>query len=173
LIAVFVTYAHGLAGFSSIPQHTYVPLVPGTPATDTTPEVDAIPANVRALNPGETRVAIPDVPEHPVIEVFGTADENAILGQRVEPGRVIMLSGDTGISAYNHLHQHVQTHSSGSVSHKERKKPKGNAAYTFTIPYLYADLKHTVDNGFFKAGFKDGIPHAMTFYGSRNERNGP
>ncbi len=172
VIAVFTDYAHGLAGFSSVPKHTFVEAVPAIPATPTAPEVEEVPASVVPFTSGK-RVEIPSQPGHPVIEVFGTADVDQIRGMRVAQGRVIMLSGDTGTSAYNHLHQHVSTHSGGSSTNEARKIPKGNFGFSYTIPFLYADLKHTADNGFFKAGWKDGIPHAMTTYVSKNERTGP
>lgn len=72
--------------------------------------------------------------------------ENAIVGSPVRQGDLIMLAGNTGRSAYNHLHVHVTT-SAPDV------RP-----YT-TIPWV---LKDVADNG--------GVPKSYRFYRSENTR---
>ena len=161
VVAVFVDYAHALAGFTSVPKATY--------------DKTVTPAVVRPLVPPEKRVADPYEPDHPLTDVFGTADPDEILGRYVPQGRVIMLSGDTGISAYNHMHQDVGPKSQGTGTWRDRQHTDSSLdeGFTLTFPFVFADVKHTVDNGFREAPMRDGIPHAMTWYISQNERNGP
>ena len=68
-----------------------------------------------------------------------------IKGQAVKQGEPIMKAGDTGRSAYNHLHMHLKPQISGS---------EGN----YTIPFVFAD----VDG--------DGVPKSLDPYKSGNER---
>jgi len=71
-----------------------------------------------------------------------------------------MLSGDTGISAYNHLHTHVY-----GVSN--------NGGSGLTLPFIYNDVVHTMAHGFREVFRRNGLPRAMTFYTSRNTRIAP
>jgi hypothetical protein len=158
----FCEYGHALAGYSSLQNHTF------DPATATTPAV------VRKLIIGATRTPIPGTPREDLTDVFGTAENSEILGRRVEQGRVIMLSGDTGISAYNHLHTHVSHFASKRRFQKDRPDKNGQYYYwTFSLPFAYADAVHSVEHGFREAGARDGVPRAMTWYDSKNTRTGP
>ncbi len=66
--------------------------------------------------------------------------ENQIVGTRVSQGEVVMLSGDTGISAYNHLHMHI-----GSPTAR-------------SLPWVFRDAP---DNG---------VLTDLVWYGSENTR---
>jgi hypothetical protein len=107
-----------------------------------------------SLSPAST----PGQPEGPLTDVFDTNDLTRILGRYVEQGRVIMLSGDTGTSLFNHLH--VQAHADSS----EHDRPK------FTAPFVYADVKHGVQHGFREALQDPGVPRAMSWYKSENKK---
>ncbi len=89
--------------------------------------------------------------------VFGTSSRNALLGRFVKQGELIMIADDTGVSAYNHLHTHIVGLS--------------NQNFSFTLPFVYKDVKHNAgEHGLFKAGRRDGVPRAMTYYTSRNNK---
>lgn len=75
-----------------------------------------------------------------------------IKGTQVKQGELIMYAGDTGMSAYNHLHVHVIT------STPQTWPP-------VTIPFVYNDVKHKIG--------KDGIPKAFNYYVSENENLNP
>jgi hypothetical protein len=170
VFGVFTQYGHAISGFSSIPNFTFAPPT-ATPAD---------PAIIRDLGPGETVVAMPGQPSGPLTDVFGTANNALIAGQFVEQGRVVMLSGDTGVSAYNHLHTHVLMDSSANFSPWEAYPiPDGDGGFEgpngviLTIPYVYQDATHGIEQGFREASQNDGVPHAMTWYESKNTRTGP
>ena len=76
----------------------------------------------------------------------------------VSQGQPIMRAGDTGRSAYNHLHIHVvpATVTPGVVP----IVPTGMALYT--IPYVYREISNTIG--------PDGVPKALKYYTSQNER---
>jgi hypothetical protein len=69
-----------------------------------------------------------------------------IRGQAVQQGEPIMKAGDTGRSAYNHLHLHLKPQIMGS---------EGN----YTIPFVFADVDED-----------DGVPRSLDPYESGNER---
>ena len=71
-------------------------------------------------------------------------DANDIVGEFVRQGEQIMEAGDTGISAYNHLHTQV----TGWVANP------GDGNYLLTIPFLYEE---------------HGMVRAMNYYTSNNE----
>ena len=86
---------------------------------------------------------------------------NNVLGRFMPQGQVVMLSGDTGVSAYNHLHVHVLLDSSV------------NPSATLAAPFVFADADHDMSHGFREAPQTTGVPRAMTFYNSRNTRIWP
>jgi hypothetical protein len=118
-------------------------------------------------------------PSGPLTDVFSTSDPNGIVGMLVNQGRVIMLSGDTGVSAYNHLHTHVLVDSWANRNSRlaiPYPLPGTTSSYNiliFTIPFVYADAKHDIRNGFREALRGNGVPYAMTWYVSENTRTGP
>jgi len=125
------------------------------------------------------QAAVPGQPSGPLTDVFPTSDPKGILGSFVNQGRVIMLSGDTGISAYNHLHTHVLVDSSSNGNNRlaiPYPLPGTTNSYNiliFTIPFVYADAKHDMRHGFREALRSNGVPYAMTWYVSENTRTGP
>lgn len=172
LTQTYCTYGHGLAGFTSFQLHTYDPPVEANPTA--TPPVAAKAARVRKLVPPEVRVPIAGQPREDLADVFATADNDKVRGRLVEQGRVVLLSGDTGISAYNHLHTHVSHISDTHDFDKARPDKDGNNyGWIFSLPFAYSDVKHNADHGFREAFARDGIPRAMTTYVSKNTRNGP
>ena len=69
---------------------------------------------------------------------------NDIIGRPVAQGELIMFAGDTGRSAYNHLHIHV--------------KPQiGGVEGNYTIPFVFADVEG------------DGVPKSLDMYESANK----
>jgi hypothetical protein len=169
----FVTteYGHALSGFTSIPKHTFAP--PTGSAAGTA-------AVIRDAAPGETIVPMPGTPGGPLTDVFGTADPTLVQGQLVAQGRVVMLSGDTGVSAYNHLHTHVLLDSSANFRLREPYPTQqsdgtfsGPFGMIYTAPFVYQDATHGLQHGFREAGQNDGVCHAMTWYESKNTRTGP
>jgi hypothetical protein len=169
VICVFTQYGHALSGFSSIPNFTYAP--PTAAPAD--------PKIIRDLAPGEAVAAMPGQPDGPLTDVFGTANNALIAGQLVPQGRVVMLSGDTGVSAYNHLHTHVLLDTSDNYWPFEPYETEDDGKFTgpggmiFTAPFVYQDAVHGLDHGFREAGQSDGVPRAMTWYESKNARTGP
>ena len=79
-----------------------------------------------------------------------------IQGTRVQAGDLIMYAGDTGMSAYNHLHVHVYT------------SPPTHFPYR-TIPWVVKDLERKKLLGFIPLG-RQGVPRAFDYYPSTNER---
>lgn len=49
--------------------------------------------------------------------------ENEIVGSRITQGELLMLSGDTGMSAYNHLHMHISSAKARSLPWVFRDAP--------------------------------------------------
>lgn len=80
---------------------------------------------------------------------IATITKANIVGQPVLQGQPIMKAGDTGRSAYNHLHLHVKPQVSG-----------GQGGYT--IPFVFADVSED-----------DGRPRSLNAYTSDNERKTP
>jgi len=96
--------------------------------------------------------------DKPYVDIYPSRNKNEVRGMYVPQGRLIMYSGDTGISAYNHLHSHVIT---GTRS-------------TWTIPFVYRDAIHSAkDHGVWKSGLSDGILRACTFYTGTQTRIAP
>lgn len=164
---IFTQYGHAISGFSSVKNFTYAP-----PTAKPTK-----PAIIRDLAPGETAVTMPGQPDGVLIDIFGTPDNSQIEGQFVKQGRGIMLSGDTGVSAYNHLHTHVLLDS--SVNYSPRKPYQyqkddgtfdGPEGMIFTVPFVYQDVTHGLQHGFREGPQRDGVPHAMTWYESKNKK---
>lgn len=73
-----------------------------------------------------------------------------INGARVKQGHLIMLAGDTGRSAYNHLHVHVKT--APAIS-----------PFYITIPYVFKEVDHLILG-------RDGVAKAFDYYESDNEK---
>jgi hypothetical protein len=69
-----------------------------------------------------------------------------IVNKTVQQGEPIMKAGDTGRSAYNHLHMHVKPQAGGSQG-------------DYTIPFVFADVDED-----------DGRPRSLNAYESDNER---
>jgi len=130
LAATFCEYGHGLFGFMHI---TTAPASPAVPGVTTTPRPSGLP------------------------DIYRSGTANQVRGLFVQQGQPVMLSGDTGISAYNHLHTHVLGVTGGSL----------------TLPFVYSDAVHDMRNGFREAVRGNGVPRAMTFYVSKNTRIGP
>lgn len=133
LSATFCIYGHGLFGFMHI---TTAPPSPAVPGVTTTPRPDGLP------------------------DVYRSGTASQVQGLFVQQGQPVMLSGDTGISAYNHLHTHVLGAST-------------SVANTLALPFVYSDAVHDMRNGFREAVRGNGVPRAMTFYVSKNTRIGP
>jgi hypothetical protein len=167
---VTTEYGHAISGFTSIPNHTFAP-------PTATPAGASI---IRDIAPGETPIAMPGQPGGTLTDVFGTANPNLVQGQLVAQGRVVMLSGDTGVSAYNHLHTHVLLDSSANFRPREPyPSPDGSGGFQgpfgmiYTAPFVYQDATHGLQHGFREAPQQDGVCHAMTWYESKNARTGP
>lgn len=195
LVFTFCEYGHAISGYSSLQKFTFVkgtpevpavPEIPATPGDPTAtppvpptalvpavPRVPAVPGIVRPLVPPETRVVIPGTPREDLTDVFGTEKNSEILGRKVDQGRVIMLSGDTGVSAYNHLHTHVSPIASGRQYVTRAPGATSSYVFFFTIPFVYADVIHNADHGFREGFARNGVPRAMTWYDSQNNRTGP
>lgn len=107
----------------------------------------------------ESPASTPGQPEGPLTDCFETSDRKKILGRYVKQGRVVMLSGDTGTSLFNHLH--VQAHVDAAA----------NGRPNFTIPFVFSDVKHGIDHGLREASQGPGVPRAMTWYASGNMRS--
>jgi hypothetical protein len=127
--------------------------VPGVPAAGAaagqlTFNTNAIPAGVTGNVLGNNNTNLASI------------NTSQMLGLFVQQGQPVMLSGDTGISAYNHLHTHVI----GVF---------GRTGNGLTLPFVYADAVHDMRNGFREAVRGNGVPRAMTFYVSQNTRIGP
>jgi len=84
-----------------------------------------------------------------------------IIGTRVARGEFIMRAGDTGMSAYNHLHMHVKT---GPTPAAAGAPPTLDAG---TIPFVFQDAQH---RDMYHAALDDGIPRSLKFYRSDNTR---
>lgn len=83
--------------------------------------------------------------------------KNNIKNSPVTQGQVIMRSGDTGNSAYNHLHMHVLPQTTGG------------AVGDNTIPFVFRDAKH---RDLYNVLSQDGVPKTMNHYISENTRTG-
>jgi hypothetical protein len=123
-------------------------------------QISLSPAN----NPGQ--------PGRTMVDVFNTNVPLQILGRFIPQGQVLMLSGDTGVSASNHLHQHVLLDSSASRGRSNVFAPF--PVFLASVPFGYADVTHGIQHGFREAPDPvPGIPRAMTWYASGNARTGP
>jgi hypothetical protein len=100
-------------------------------------------------------------PEGPLPDLFPSNSAGAVEGTFVKQGRPIMLSGDTGTSMFNHLHVQMKVDSS------TLDRPR------FTIPFMFADATHGIEQGVFESGDRDGVAQAMTWYVSENDRVAP
>lgn len=89
-----------------------------------------------------------------------------IVGTRIKRGTLIMYAGDTGISAYNHLHTYVHTAEPFPDQSAPSSSLKGNGPDypAGTIPFVYKEITRT-----FKP---NGVPKALTYYTSQNEKQG-
>lgn len=79
-----------------------------------------------------------------------------IVGSTVTQGQVIMQAGNTGNSAYNHLHMHVRPQNS-SVS----------VNTNYTIPFVFRDAKH---RDLWELISQDGRPKTFNYYVSENTK---
>ena len=134
IAATFGVYGHCLFGFMQI---STAPASPAVAGITTTPRPSGLP------------------------DVYPSRTVANVRGLYVKRGRVIALSGDTGISAYNHLHTQVYAISS-------------NIGFGWTVPFSYGDVQHKVDPHGFKDGVRgNGVPRSFNFYGSGNTRIDP
>ena len=134
IAATFALYGHCLFGFLRIST------------APTSPPVDGITTTPR--------------PEG-LVDVFPSSTPSDIVGMYVRRGRVIALSGDTGVSAYNHLHTQVYGIARDNSD-------------SWTIPFSYGDLRHKVNPHGFHDGLRsNGVPRSFTYYDSENVRIGP
>jgi hypothetical protein len=109
-------------------------------------------------------------------DVFTTNVYANVLGMVIPQGRVLMLSGDTGVSFYNHLHHHVLLDSAASRGRNNLPVPRSGNPFPFfpyTIPFVYSDGTHGIEHGFREAPQSNGLLRAMTYYESKNTRTGP
>lgn len=178
LAATFMVYGHALNGYMQI---STAPPSPSMTGVTTTPRpsgladvfrsriqnvtLSGLPASVSAS--GQLTFNTNAIPAGVTGNVLGNNNTNLasintseMLGLFVQQGQPVMLSGDTGISAYNHLHTHVI----GVF---------GRTGNGLTLPFVYADAVHDMRNGFREAVRGNGVPRAMTFYVSQNTRIGP
>jgi hypothetical protein len=95
-----------------------------------------------------------------LVDVYRSRSANQVLGLFVPQGRVIALSGDTGVSAFNHLHTQVIA----------RSRALGGQ---WTIPFTYGDAVHGIVHGLREGLRGRGVPRSFTFYDSRNVRIAP
>ena len=85
---------------------------------------------------------------------------NNIIGQQIKQGQVIMKSGDTGISAFNHLHMQV-----------EPGPANGKPTTDRSIPFVFKDVEHTfVPHGLMEVAKRDGVPRSLNWYASKNPK---
>lgn len=80
-----------------------------------------------------------------------------IWGSKVKQGDLIMYAGDTGMSAYNHLHVHIvpEIEMNGKLS---------------TIPFVFKEVEQSKALGFIPRPYsRDGLPRAFNYYVSDNE----
>lgn len=138
IAATFGVYGHCLFGFLRISAAAAPGTAPNTlPGGGQTPRPSGLP------------------------DVYRSGTVNQVLGLFVPQGRVIALSGDTGISAYNHLHTQVYARSS-------------SVGFGWTLPFAYNDVRHRVNPHGFKDGVRgDGVPRSFNFYDSANVRIDP
>ena len=95
-----------------------------------------------------------------LVDVYRSRNAGQVRGLFVPQGRVIALSGDTGISAYNHLHTQVYGQSS-------------NIGFGWTLPFSYSDVRHGIKHGLREGLRGNGVPRSFTFYDSGNTRIAP
>ena len=132
--ATFGVYGHCIFGFMQI---STAPASPAVAGITTTPRPSGLP------------------------DVYTSRTAANVRGLYVRRGRVIALSGDTGISAYNHLHVQVYAISNGG-------------GFGWTLPFAYGDVRHQVNPHGFHDGLRgNGVPRSFTFYDSGNERIDP
>ncbi len=110
-------------------------------------------------------------PVKTMIDVYPTRAYNQVLGSFIPQGRVLMLSGCTGVSFYNHLHHHVLLDSPASRGRTNQFPPF--PFFPYTVPFVYADGIHSMAHGFREAPQSNGLLRAMTYYESKNTRTGP
>jgi hypothetical protein len=85
----------------------------------------------------------------------GIAD-GSITGSKVKKGQLIMRSGDTGMSFYNHLHMDVRPGpDSGNVTY-------ANLAGAGTLPFVFKEVTHLFG--------QDGVPRSFQYYTSENPK---
>ena len=133
LLATFAVYGHLLFGFMQVSTAGVSPPVTGITQT---PRPTGLP------------------------DVYRTRNVNQVLGLFVPQGRVIGLSGDTGISAYNHLHTHVYARAN-------------SGPLDWTLPFSYSDVRHGIKHGLREGLRTNGVPRSFTFYDSSNTRIAP
>lgn len=177
LLATFSVYGHALNGFMQISTAPASPPVTGVttaPRPDGLPDIyrsriqnitlSGLPASIPGVAGGRLTLNTNAIPAGITGDVLASNNTNLVaintsevLGLFVQQGQPVMLSGDTGISAYNHLHTQVI----------------GTVGGSLTLPFVYADAVHDMRNGFREATRGNGVPRAMTFYVSKNTRIGP
>jgi hypothetical protein len=134
IAVTFGVYGHCIFGFMQV---SIAPASPAVPGITTTPRPSGLP------------------------DVYLSRTASNVRGLFVKRGRVIALSGDTGISFYNHLHTQVYAISN-------------SGGFGWTLPFSYGDVLHKVNPHGFKDGVRrNGVPRSFTFYDSGNVRIDP
>jgi hypothetical protein len=136
-------------GTTFLPPTPYVPPTggwPAVPARDFEPLLATYGVYGHGLEGFINRVFGPNLTRTPDGGGGAAYRASDIEGEYIQQGMAVMEAGDTGVSAYNHLHMHVigifTTH--GRDPHR-----------SFTIPFVYKD---------------EGQAKAMNYYTSTNER---
>ncbi|MBE9548433.1 MAG: hypothetical protein IMF09_03425, partial [Proteobacteria bacterium] len=137
----------------------FVPNLTGIPATsDAYPKGTTFLPPTPYVPPKDGWPAVPARDFEPLLATYGVyghglegfinrvLGSNDIEGEYIQQGMAVMEAGDTGVSAYNHLHMHVIGifTTNGNDPHR-----------SFTIPFVYKD---------------EGQVKAMNYYTSTNER---
>jgi hypothetical protein len=95
---------------------------------------------------------------------------NAIIGQRIRRGQPIMRCGNTGNSAFNHIHMDVRP---GPNPPNPLEPVDKTTAVGFrtqlttgrTLPFVFRDVSSRLEINRFKSG-TDGVPSSLNYYTS-------
>lgn len=135
-------------GTTFLPPTPYVPKDgwPAVPARDFEPLLATYGVYGHGLEGFINRVFGPNLTRTPDGGEGTAYRASDIEGEYIQQGIAVMEAGDTGVSAYNHLHMHVIGifTTNGNDPHR-----------SFTIPFVYKD---------------EGQVKAMNYYTSTNER---